>query len=284
MDETPRTLIRNLAKESTGSLNPKAEFQRPPLPKSKKQRGGAGVSELVEDETPRRLITALAAGLATDSNERILDQAEKPNKKIKTDSNSSNTPLDPRKIIRNYLRVAKTDSREKELRTGSDEEFDVGWETSETEPETLEEKEELRDAEVETTTVVGLKGKRKQKRAQYRPRIPRTGEVPFPFIASRFKAFLGTFPKPNTALPEALDVAHAAIAAYLEQSLRDYARLARLDDASTHNLTKTRVENLLREQGLLIKPLGDEIRRLLDREDADTVLGLPMSRARAEKR
>jgi hypothetical protein len=317
-DETPRTLIRALAKgtdEENKKKNVKPSVNATgggvSLPTgavvagtSKRQRGGGGIITMVEnEETPRQLIQQLAQGLSTGSDARAVttnDEGVEERKKKKTRGQSSfgsETPKDAKALIQGYLNAAKTDSREKESelrKQQRDDEFGQDdWFHSETEEEKGFEEEQV-EIEKEGQDVQQLAGakegppkvivlkKQPQKKGGAKPRAARTpGEIPYLETVTFFKEVLASLPAPNRPTSRALDEAHLALNQYLERSVRDYARLARIDDVPPHYLNKARVEQLLREQGLLIKPLGDEIRRLLDREGADAVLALPISRSRA---
>ena len=316
MDETPRTLIRELARPSTSpqrnnvpNINNRdsADAVAAPTGAARRQRGGGGAMSFGENETPRRLIARLATDLSTASDaagdegeESREDRRNRKKRRVQsTVSSTSATPKDARAAIRRFLRVAETDSREKSSQNRGDYDKD-DWVPSEgdegEEAEDLEEEseeEELAEGERHVAaeepgppTLIGLRRKPKQKAGEVVQRRLQgrvSGEIPYNKTVSIFRSFLGALPRPNRPTPQALEEAHAALNQYLDRSIRDYARLARIDDLSRNNLTKSRVEQLLREQGLLVRPVGDEIRRLLDREDADTTLGLPVSRARASR-
>lgn len=282
--ETPHRLIRELGRSSTIDKDADVENK----PKSKKPRMGGGGMEFEEEkDTPRHLIRAVGRATTTSS---TTGRGPEQTRRHKTSTvSSSKTPKDVRAAIRGFLKVAETDSREKAERGrddygGDEEEFTSGFESGEGEQEGEEE-----FGVEESENVVPLlvhprkRGRKPGTVGKRRFEARRPGDIPYSKTARVFKSFMGELPRPNRPTTLAMQEAHTALFQYLTRSMKDYARLARIDDAAPHNLTRIRVEQLLREQGLLTKPLGDEVRRLLDREDADATLGLPMSRARMNR-
>lgn len=273
---TPRTLIRALAAAGEEEEEPAAAatstFVLPPLPP---RRGGMGVSSLIEDETPRRLISALAAGLDT------VETSSAPRRRQRQGDGSEN-PRDPKVLIRGFIRDVRTDSREKADRGGEE-----GFVMEDRFSPGQGEEEEDDGEEPWTAPQTKPQIERVPPGTEYvKPQRPKPSSS---LLANRgpllveggqkFKSLLGEFAKPNRADSQAMEVVENALQAYLKQSVRDYARMARMDDASTHHLTKQRVELLLREQGLLAGDLGDAVRRFLDKDAAAKALGLPASRA-----
>lgn len=293
---TPRTLIRALAADSEEKPAAVEQQQHMPTtsmlpPPAPPRRGGSGAITMSEDETPRRIIAGLAAGL--DTEERLTESSSKRRRRGSNLPSAGGNSNDPKNMIRRFLRDAKTDSREKsptrrdeyyalEDRYSPSTRMDDGEE--EEEEAWFEEEEEGLPAAPVAIVDKAPPGVVYLKHAKRAPKSEKRSD-PFARECSQsFKAFLSRLPKPNRAQgEEVLEVAEEAAQAYLKQTARDYARLAKLDDASTHHMTKDRLELLLREQGLLVGNLGDEIRRLLDKEDAERALALPVSRARLER-
>ena len=278
---TPKRIIREIARDSTASRVRKTE-KREVERSSKRQRGGGGAMTYSEhDDTPRGNIRILAHA-TTDSRE-----SGRRNRKQDFSASSSATPKDARKAIQRYVREVATDSLEKP--SPAQDQLDIDEYGSEyestVEDEFDEEGKPIQENLGPLQVIARQKGQPKKFGTMISRRLEarKTGEIPYTKVTSVFKSFLGEMPRPNRPTAMALEEAHASLTAYLDRSVKDYARLARMDDVAPSNLTRSRVEQLLREQGLLVKPLGDEIRRLLDREDADTALGLPISRARASR-
>ncbi|KAH9255282.1 hypothetical protein BASA81_006722 [Batrachochytrium salamandrivorans] len=278
---TPRTLIRSLAaEEEEEDEQPKqatmaataSDFVPPPLPP---RRGGMGVMNLKEDETPRRLISALASGLETVNTNSL------PLKRQRQGEGSENL-RDPKILIRGFIRDVRTDSREKADR--GEEGFVMEDRFS---PAAQQAEEEEEGQESWTAPQIKPQIERVPPGTEYiKPPRPKPSSLSVnrgPLSVEggqKFKSLLGEFAKPNSADLQAMEVVENAMQAYLRQAVRDYSRMARMDDASTHHLTKQRVELLLREQGLLAGDLGDAVQRFLDKDAAAKALGLPISRAR----